>query len=264
MKSLALVADGLGNAKLEALALPFGLFGKTATDRDRARKAPAELAQECTEMWTSRHGDGEQGVVSVTGTRHLVFVVTGAVEVATSYMTAIVEPGDVLLVDDPAAVGANLRYRGDCRLLHVAMSDAWQPAGTVAPVLVGDGREDPGAVLIRNMYVEDGQARFRDFDALFPASGETTRRPVAKASFTTLSPDAFGDWHTEVPNNLVVVLGGGFELEVGGGGGAVEVFRAGDVCLVEDHEGQGHITRTRGETRFAAFAIPDDHLWAHS
>ena len=261
MKSLALVADGLGQAKLESLALPFGFFGSTATNRDRAKRAPAELAQQCTELWTSRHRDGETGVASTGGMRQLAFLVTGALEVATTYMKATLYPGDVLFVDDPAATAATLSYRGDCRIVHVAVSDAWQAAGTVAPVLDSDGRAADDAALIRNMFVKDGQAHFRDFAALFPASGETPRRPVAKGSFTTLSPDAFGDWHTEEPTNLVIVLGGQFELEVGGDGGAVEVFRAGDVCLVEDHEGQGHITRTRGETRFAAFAIPDDQLW---
>jgi uncharacterized protein YjlB len=79
--------------------------------------------------------------------------------------------------------------------------------------------------------------------------------------FTCLSPDQFGDWHTEEATSLVVVLSGGFELEVGGDGGATEVFRAGDVCLVQDHHGQGHISRTRGETRFVAVAVPEEHVW---
>jgi hypothetical protein len=79
--------------------------------------------------------------------------------------------------------------------------------------------------------------------------------------FMGLSPDQFGDWHTEEATSLVVVLAGGFELEVGGDGGATEVFRAGDVCLVQDHSGQGHISRTHGETRFVAIAVPEEHVW---
>jgi hypothetical protein len=51
------------------------------------------------------------------------------------------------------------------------------------------------------------------------------------------------------------------EMEVGGGGGAVEVFHAGDICLAEDRTGEGHIGRFRGVVHVVIMVVETENLW---
>ena len=256
MKSLRLCTDGAGSSKLESLSLPFLFFGPTATDGDRARmpKPEVAVAYESVRLVRQRDGHREQG--GDDRSRRLLLVVSGGVRACAGDMRASLGPGDVLFVDDPESARHELRFEGDSRIVRIDVADSWAPQGLVPPAL-DEPRRD-GGPLLKQMYVEGEQARFRDADALFD---DGAPRPVARVMFMCLSADQFGDWHTEEATSLVVVLSGGFELEVGGDGGAVEVFRAGDVCLVQDHHGQGHISRTHGETRFVAIAVPEEHVW---
>jgi len=254
MKALRLCTDGVGNSKLEALELPFLVFGPTATDADRARmpKPEVAVAYESVRLVGRAAGGDETG----DGTRRLLVVVSGEVGVSAGGMRASLGPGDVLFVDaDPA--GHELVIGDAARIVRIDVADSWVPEGVVPPPLDEPRRAD-GESLLKHMYVEDGQARFRDAEAMFT---DGAPRPVTRVMFMCLSPDQFGDWHTEEATSLVVGLTGGFELEVGGDGGKTEVLRAGDVCLVQDHHGQGHISRTHGETRFIAVAVPEEHVW---
>lgn len=257
MRSFLLCPDGRGDSRLESLALPFMVAGPTATDQDKAAMPPPELAREISSVCPVRHLDGTQQTATA---RQLALVVSGSVEVRASYQRATLRPGDVLLADDQGGKHA-LAYSGDCRILEAEVTAAWLPQGTVPPPVDDDQRGAGDAPKIKYMFVADEKAHFQDFDWLFPAApGIAKPQPALGMSLICLSPDSFGNWHTEKGVSLVVVLSGGFELEVGGAGGA-QLFRAGDVCLVEDLHGQGHITRTHGDTRFAAIAIPDTHGW---
>ncbi|WP_236792204.1 hypothetical protein [Amycolatopsis sp. GM8] len=257
MKSYWLVTDGAGGSRIEALPLPYAYVGPTATDADRHRMPPPELAREVRAVRSIRSAGG--GVAAGgTAVRRLLFLVSGSLTVATADMTAVLDPGDVLFVDDLASNKHTLTYRGDARALEVEVTDSWTPQGSVAPVLADDARRADADPLLREMYVADGKANFRSLPGFFEESSDTAR-PIQALSFVGLSPDSFGDWHTEKPISLVFVLAGGFELEVGGTGGT-QVFRPGDVCVVRDHDGQGHRTRTRGETRFAALVLAPESV----
>jgi len=256
VKSLRLCTDGAGSSKLESLPLPFLFFGPTATEADRARMPKPEVAVAYESVRLVRPRDGHREHGGDDRARRLVLVVSGGIDVCAGGMRASLRPGDVLFVDDPESAQHELGFEGDSRIVRIDVADSWEPNGVVPPAL-DESRRD-GGPLLKHMYVEEEQARFREADALFD---DGTPRPVARVMFMGLSPDQFGDWHTEESTSLVVVLSGGFELEVGGGGGAMEVFRAGDVCLVQDRHGQGHISRTHGETRFVAVAVPDEHVW---
>ncbi len=260
MKSLRLCTDGLGNSKLESLLLPFSTYGPTATDEDRARMPGPEVVREYTAVRGLRRADGD--VEGTPDGRHLLVVASGSIEVAATYTSATILPGDVLLVDDLSSTGHTLTSRGDTRIVRLDVTDAWAPQGVVPPT-IDDGQRDAATTgKVTELFVSNGQGDFRPLDQLFgDGPGDTSSKPTTAVSFTSLSPDSFGDWHIEKTSNLVLVLAGGFELEVGGGGGRVEVFRAGDVCLVQSRSGQGHITRTRGETRFVAVVVADEHLW---
>lgn len=247
MKSYWLVTDGAGGSRIESLPLPFAYAGPTVTDADRQRMPPPGLAREVRAVRSLRSTDSD----AVAG-RRLLFLVSGSLTVATPQMTAVLAPGDVLFVDDLASNEHTLTCHADTRMLAAEVTDSWTPQGTVAPILTDDERADD-APLLREMYVAGGQANFRDLTGFFP-DPDGAARDVRSLSFVTLAPGLFGDWHTEEATSLVVVLAGGFELEVGGVGGT-QVFRPGDVCVVRNHEGQGHRTRTHGETRFAAFVL---------
>ncbi len=261
MRSFRLRTDGAGTARIESLELPFMHVGPTATADDAARMPPPELAGAYVAARAVRHADGTvaQGPAAI---RHLVVVVSGAIVVAGAYQTAELSPGDVLLVDDLGSTGHTLTYRGDVRTVELDLADQWVPTGVVPPPLADPRRSGTDEPKVRRIEVVDEQARFAAFDGLHPEQpGSIELDPVLGAMWLSLSPDSFGDWHTEEPASLVVVLSGGFELEVGGGGGATEVFAAGDVCLVKDHSGQGHISRTDGETRFVALTFSADKEW---
>ena len=254
MKAMRLCTDGTGGAKLESLALPFMFFGPTATDADRARMPKPEVAVAYESVRLL--GSESVGAEGDDRTRRLLLVVSGGVHVSAGDMAATLAPGDVLFVDDAESSGPELAFDGGSRVVRLDVAESWAPDGVVPPAL--DERRAEHERLL-NMYVADDQAHFRDASAMF---ADAAPRPVAKAMFMGLSPDQFGDWHTEDATSLVVVLAGGFELEVGGDGGSSFELRAGDVCLVQDHHGQGHISRTHGETRFVAIAVPEEHVWA--
>jgi hypothetical protein len=108
---------------------------------------------------------------------------------------------------------------------------------------------------------EDDKSYFRDFEGLFGPQGEWSAiTPLIGFRFIGMAADTFIDWHPEIVNNFVIVMSGGLELEVGGGAGAVEIFRPGDVCLAEDRTGEGHIDRVHGDVQVAVLIVADDHL----
>lgn len=258
MRTFHLVLDGAGAAKLEALALPFALYGATAADRDRERAPGPEATDEYRTVRLIARPAGLVENTATIGHRRLLFIVSGSVELTTAYMAVVLNPGDVVFVDDLGSSTGVLTYNEDTRIVDLEVSDQWAPGGVVPPAI-----EEPDVVSkIVEIYVADERANFRDADGLFNRQ-EAGKSPesVLGASFLAFSPDLLSDWHTETEISIVVVLSGGFELEVGGVGGE-EVLRAGDVCLVDDRSGQGHITRTHGETRIVAIKIPSDHRWA--
>lgn len=257
MKTIRIRPDGTGTAKLEALELPFLVPGPTATDDDQ-RRAPSDFTPWVTALRVRTYEDGA-GEPEAPDGRRLSFVVSGAVEITVPAMRARLVPGDVFLAD---AAGANVvrRFHGRTVLLELDVTAQWVPGGTVPPVLIEERSGDDGPQLCE-IYTRDGRSNFRDFDRLVPDEpGTSPDEPALAVTFLSLSPGMVGDWHTEEGVRLAVVLTGGFELEVGAGG--KRVLHAGDVCLVRDDEGQGHITRTHGETRIAAITIGADHRWA--
>ena len=65
------------------------------------------------------------------------------------------------------------------------------------------------------------------------------------------------DWHTAPMRQLAVALNGVVKYETGDG--EVRRFGPGEVVLVEDTAGAGHVTRfAEGEQRFLHIPVPDD------
>jgi len=68
------------------------------------------------------------------------------------------------------------------------------------------------------------------------------------------------DWHPCVTNQLAIALAGEMEMEVGGGGGAIEVFHAGDICLAEDRTGEGHMGVSRSGPLWSSWSSKQKNL----
>jgi hypothetical protein len=194
----------------------------------------------------------------------LSIVVGGELSLATGAGQATnLIAGDVFLVDADSSSRIVPDARGNCRLIQLGVEPDWpgpdatlQEPGTLTP---RRGNEPN----IKHLYQgKDDRTYFSEFPQLFPAPPNEWSAPRVAAGFRFMCwEDGFIDWHPEVINNLAIFLSGELELESGGGGGAVEVFRAGDVCLATDRTGEGHIDRARGATHVALVVIETEHLW---
>ena len=194
----------------------------------------------------------------------LTFVVCGELSLAagTGQATNLIS-GDVFLVDADSSSRIVPNARGNCRLIQLGVAPDWpgpdatlQVPGTLTP---RRGNEPS----IKHLYQgKDDRTYFSEFPQLFPAPPNEWSAPRVTTGFRFMCwEDGFIDWHPEVINNLAIFLSGELELESGGGGGAIEVFHAGDVCLASDRTGEGHIDRTRGATHVALIVIETENLW---
>lgn len=193
----------------------------------------------------------------------LTFVISGEVRAATASGIFTLQPGDLFLVDGAAGAEGAFETAGDCRLVQLRVEPDW-PGDRARPPRAGSPhpRGARGANFKRMFKGADEKSYFRGFDALFTNRGIWSDvTPLVGFRFIGMAEGTFIDWHPEVVNNFVIVLSGALELEVGGGTGAVEIFRQGDVCLAEDRTGEGHIDRVHGDVQVAVLIIADAHLW---
>lgn len=189
----------------------------------------------------------------------LSFVISGTVALATGDRLG---PGDLFLA--PAGTPESAAQpEGDCRLVQVLLEpDCPEPKARPVSRASTHPRGSVAANFKRMTRHADGRSRFHPFPALFGAPGVwSPLKPVIGLRFIGMAEDTFIDWHPEIVNNLVIVLTGALELETGGDGGAVEVFREGDVCLAQDRTGEGHIDRMHGHVQVAVVIIDDAELW---
>lgn len=269
MKSVWIYADTAGSSTMRPLPLPFleakepidpELFRRQARGEDPRRPRLLGATDLCS-MHVSR---GRADPFRPAEGRHLVFVVSGEVELGVSDGgTDLLRPGDVFFEDDRVGHGHRVRWSDDCRVLRLGVADSWQPSGVTPDASeVGPVRGSASPLLRRIYKGADEKSYFARFDNLFPDDSGTwsTARPVTGFRFVHFPPDYFIDWHPEVVNNFVVVMTGRLELETGGDC-RVEVFEPGDVCLAEDRTGVGHVDRIHGHTRVALIVLEDEHLW---
>jgi quercetin dioxygenase-like cupin family protein len=193
----------------------------------------------------------------------LTFVISGAFEIdASNCGNVVMLPGDIFL----AEAGTPEKFftaKGDCRIIQLLVEPEW-PGERTKPA-------NPSSDYPRGSYdlnckrmvkAADDKSYFHDFGTLFTAPGKWSDvTPLIGFRFIGMAEDTFIDWHPEIVNNLVIVMSGALELEVGGGEGAVEIFRQGDICLAEDRTGEGHIDRMHGYVQVAVLIVDDRDLW---
>jgi len=73
-------------------------------------------------------------------------------------------------------------------------------------------------------------------------------------SFISSPSEWFGDWHPAPRRQFIFMLAGELEVEVSDG--EVRKFVPGDVLLVEDTAGQGHISRVVSKERAYLAVVP--------
>ena len=175
----------------------------------------------------------------------------------------VLAAGDLLLVEGDWPQPPPVRLAGEGRLLQVRVESDW-PGPRTRPLALRAAEARPAGTprFSRMSRGSDDRSRFSDFAALFAPRGQWSAIiPLIGLRFIGMAPDTFIDWHPEIVNNLVVVMTGGLELEVGGDGGATQVFWPGDVCLAADRTGEGHIDRMHGFVQVAVLIVADEHLW---
>ena len=104
------------------------------------------------------------------------------------------------------------------------------------------------------MYAdEEGESHFeameielslRDFAPPAQPMGVSQPKPVTKLIFLNMPAGWFGDWHPAPARQYCFILSG--EVEGTVSDGTAKRFRAGDVLLMEDTTGKGHLAKPIG------------------
>ena len=114
---------------------------------------------------------------------------------------------------------------------------------------------------IHNLYLdENGESRFRDIEIEWvqetPAGKLSERLPATGIIFRQVQPDYELDWHPAPRRQYIVNLDAGVEITAGNG--ESRIIGAGEIVLVEDITGKGHLSKAvEGKLRHCLF-IPID------
>lgn len=182
---------------------------------------------------------------------HVVVVLAGRVALS-SGGRAVEElgPGDLVCVDVGDSADVTLTWPDDAWLFYVA-TPGWVPEpGNLD--LVSDQDPRPGRPLMTWIRDDGGRSRSEPFRWPYPlgsvpAVGEwpkslgafVTRRDYGSSGF------APGVWHNGPRRQFGITLNGSAENE--SGDGTVTRPVAGDLALIDDSTGAGHVTRGRGD-----------------
>ncbi|WP_176593987.1 hypothetical protein [Sphingobium sp. EM0848] len=269
MKAMRVDATAKGTGSISPLAFP-SVHRTGVSDpeiyRKRARgEAPPPTHQltPCGPLHAIRLDPGPvENFASQPGAL-LTVIASGQLHMASiSGDSAMLESGDLLLVDEAAVAGTTFTAKEGCRLIQIGVNADWPQdqgqdhgPGTIVP--------RPGAVNFKRMYTDEEQrSRFNEFAELFAALPGEWTAGKSMEGFRFLSwEDGLLDWHPGVINQLAIFLSGTTEVVVGGGGGDTQYFYAGDVCLGEDRTGEGHVDRVHGLAHIILLVVANEHLW---
>jgi hypothetical protein len=114
---------------------------------------------------------------------------------------------------------------------------------------------------IHNLYADEtGQSHFRDIEIEWASEGPggklSKRLPATGVIFRETAADYDLDWHPAPRRQYIVNLDAGVQITAGDG--ETRVIGAGEVILVEDTTGKGHLSKAvSGQVRRSIF-IPID------
>ena len=110
---------------------------------------------------------------------------------------------------------------------------------------------------IHNLFVDNkGESHFRDLDVDFvestPAGKMSKRLPATGIIFREVAPTYDLDWHNAPRRQYIINLDAGVQITAGDG--EARVIGAGEVILVEDTTGKGHLSdHVEGKIRHSLF-----------
>ena len=139
----------------------------------------------------------------------------------------------------------------------------WAVAGGLATLLVlllsaQTGGSKHKAVMMMRLYTgPDGQTHAEEIEAKFTAGSPTDVFKLMATTGAELHRTPAGtvqDWHNAPRRQYVITLSGQGEVEVAGG--KKIHLGPGDIDLVEDTTGKGHITRTLGTEDRLTLQLP--------
>ena len=114
---------------------------------------------------------------------------------------------------------------------------------------------------IHNLYTDtDGQSHFRDIEVEWVESHDfsklSARLPATGIIFRETSGDYDLDWHPAPRRQYIINLDAGAQLTASDG--EARVIGAGEVILVEDVTGKGHLSKSVGGKLRHSIFIPID------
>lgn len=113
---------------------------------------------------------------------------------------------------------------------------------------------------IHNLYTDEkGESHFRDIEVEWAeerrGSKLSKRLPAAGLIFRETKPENEVDWHNAPRRQYIVNLQSGVKITASDG--EARVIGPGEILLVEDTTGKGHLSQGLGELRRSLF-IPVD------
>lgn len=110
---------------------------------------------------------------------------------------------------------------------------------------------------------EDGESHFAELDIPLKNSGEigarSERCPVQHIIFRETDGDYNYTWHNAPARQFMLMLDSSVEIEVSDG--ARRTFHSGDILLLEDTTGSGHVSRAvNGQPRKCVFVTLAQHV----
>ena len=109
---------------------------------------------------------------------------------------------------------------------------------------------------IHNLYVDDkGETHFRDIEVDWVeegAAGKLSKRlPATGIIFRQVQPNYDLDWHPAPRRQYIINLDAGVQITASDG--EARVIGAGEIILVEDTTGKGHLSQGLGQMRHSLF-----------
>lgn len=114
---------------------------------------------------------------------------------------------------------------------------------------------------IHNLYTDDkGESHFRDIEIEWAGerrgSKVSAEIPVTGLIFREVQPDYDLDWHPAPRHQYIVNLDAGVQITASDG--ESRVIGAGEIFLVEDTTGKGHLSKAvEGKLRHSLFITTD-------
>jgi hypothetical protein len=112
---------------------------------------------------------------------------------------------------------------------------------------------------IHNIYVDaKGETHFRDIEIELVEEKEfskfSKRLPATGIIFRETSGDYDLDWHPAPRRQYIINLDGGVQITVSDG--ESRIIKAGEVILVEDTSGKGHLSKSVGGKMRRSIFVP--------